>query len=29
LQDHRSKRMLIHLAERIVRREATRHGDPG
>jgi transcriptional regulator with XRE-family HTH domain len=29
LQDHRSKRMLIHLAERIVRREATRRGDAG
>jgi transcriptional regulator with XRE-family HTH domain len=29
LQDHRSKRMLIHLAERMVRREITRHGDAG
>jgi transcriptional regulator with XRE-family HTH domain len=29
LQDHRSKRMLIHLAERIARRQATRRGDAG
>jgi transcriptional regulator with XRE-family HTH domain len=29
LQDHRSKRMLIHLAEQIVRREASRRGDAG
>jgi len=29
LRDHRSKRMLIHLAERMVRRETTRQGDAG
>ena len=29
LQDHRSKRMLIHLAERMARRQATRRGDAG
>ena len=29
LQDHRSKRMLIHLAEQMVRRQANRHGDAG
>jgi transcriptional regulator with XRE-family HTH domain len=29
LQDQRSKRMLIHLAEQIVRREASRRGDAG
>jgi transcriptional regulator with XRE-family HTH domain len=29
LQDHRSKRMLIHLAEQMVRRRASRHGDAG
>jgi transcriptional regulator with XRE-family HTH domain len=29
LQDHRSKRMLIHLAEQMVRRQASRHGDAG
>jgi transcriptional regulator with XRE-family HTH domain len=29
LQDQRSKRMLIHLAEQIVRREAGRRGDAG
>jgi transcriptional regulator with XRE-family HTH domain len=29
LQDHRSKRMLVHLAERMVRRQANRRGDAG
>jgi hypothetical protein len=29
LQDHRSKRMLVHLAERMVRRQANRQGDAG
>jgi|HubBroStandDraft_4_1064222.scaffolds.fasta_scaffold1405151_1 transcriptional regulator with XRE-family HTH domain len=29
LHDHRSKRMLIHLAEQMVRRQANRHGDAG
>ena len=29
LQDHRSKRMLVHLAEQMVRRQANRHGDAG
>ncbi len=29
LQDHRSKRMLIHLAEQMVRRQSNRHGDAG
>jgi hypothetical protein len=29
LQDHRSKRMLIHLAEQMVRRQADRQGDAG
>src|ERR1700745_3908072 len=29
LQDHRSKRMLVHLAERMVRRQASRRGDAG
>jgi transcriptional regulator with XRE-family HTH domain len=29
LQDYRSKRMLIHLAERMVRRETARRGDAG
>ena len=29
LQDHRSKRMLIHLAEQMARRQATRRGDAG
>lgn len=29
LRDHRSKRMLIHLAEQMVRRQANRHGDAG
>jgi transcriptional regulator with XRE-family HTH domain len=29
LHDNRSKRMLIHLAEQMVRRQANRHGDAG
>ena len=29
LQDHRSKRMLVHLAEQMVRRQANRRGDAG
>ena len=29
LQDHRSKRMLVHLAEQLVRRQANRRGDAG
>jgi transcriptional regulator with XRE-family HTH domain len=29
LQDHRSKRMLVHLAERMVRRQANGQGDAG
>jgi transcriptional regulator with XRE-family HTH domain len=29
LHDHRGKRMLIHLAEQMVRRQANRHGDAG
>jgi hypothetical protein len=29
LQDHRGKRMLIHLAEQMVRRQVNRHGDAG
>jgi transcriptional regulator with XRE-family HTH domain len=27
LRDHRTKRMLVHLAEQIVKRQANRHGD--
>jgi transcriptional regulator with XRE-family HTH domain len=29
LHDHRSKRMLVHLAEQMVRRQANRRGDAG
>jgi transcriptional regulator with XRE-family HTH domain len=29
LQDHRSKRMLVHLAEQMVRRQTNRRGDAG
>ena len=29
MQDHRSKRMLVHLAEQLVRRQANRRGDAG
>ena len=29
LQDHRGKRMLVHLAEQMVRRQANRHGGAG
>jgi hypothetical protein len=29
LQDHRSKRMLVHLAERMVRRQTSHRGDAG
>jgi transcriptional regulator with XRE-family HTH domain len=29
LRDHRTKRMLVHLAEQIVKRQANRHGDVG
>ncbi len=29
LRDHRTKRMLVHLAEQIVRRQANRHGEAG
>jgi transcriptional regulator with XRE-family HTH domain len=29
LGDHRTRRMLVHLAEQIVKRQANRHGDAG
>jgi hypothetical protein len=29
LRDHRTKRTLVHLAEQIVKRQASRHGDAG
>jgi hypothetical protein len=29
LRDHRTKRMLVHLAEQIVKRQASRRGDAG
>ena len=29
LSDHRTKRMLVHLAEQIVKRQANRRGDAG
>ncbi len=29
LRDHRTRRMLVHLAEQIVKRQSTRHGDAG
>jgi transcriptional regulator with XRE-family HTH domain len=29
LRDHRTKRMLVHLAEQIVKRQANGHGDAG
>jgi transcriptional regulator with XRE-family HTH domain len=29
LRDHRTRQMLVHLAEQIVKRQASRHGDAG